>query len=56
MSLTEYGELVIGNLDEWGFKKIDGLMEDGRYIFLGVAPAVFAGGLNPVQMAKVILE
>jgi len=32
-NLTEYGDLIINDyMDEWGFRKIDGLLEDGTKI------------------------
>ena len=42
--LTEYGEVMaFGSpaiLDEWGFRKIDGLLEDGTKIIIVVPPPV----------------
>ena len=32
--LTEYGEVMLDGIDEWGFRKIDGLLEDGRIIIV----------------------
>ncbi|MGQ9545522.1 MAG: hypothetical protein ACUVQX_07025 [Candidatus Bathycorpusculaceae bacterium] len=35
MDLTEYGEIMINAyMDEWGFRKIDGLLEDGKCIII----------------------
>ena len=30
--ITEYGEVMLDILDEWGFRRTDGLLEDGRII------------------------
>jgi hypothetical protein len=32
--LTEYGDLMLNGVNEWGFRKIDGLLEDGTKIIL----------------------
>jgi len=40
-NLTEYGEAVINDyMDEWGFRKIDGVLEDGRRILIAVAAPI----------------
>jgi len=36
--LTEYGDVMLDGVDEWGFRKIDGLMEDGTKIMTTEAP------------------
>ena len=37
--LTEYGDVMINAyMDEWGFRKIDGLLEDGTAITIVVPP------------------
>ena len=39
--VTEYGEIMINEyMDEWGFRKINGLLEDGRIIIVVVVVAV----------------
>jgi len=38
--LTEYGELLLDGVDEWGFRKIDRLLEDGRIIMIVVVVVV----------------
>ena len=39
--VTEYGEIMINEyLDEWGFRRIDSLLEDGRIIIVAVVVAV----------------
>ena len=36
--VTEYGEIMLNvYVDEWGFRKIDGVLEDGRRILIAVA-------------------
>jgi len=32
--LTEYGNVMLDGVDEWGFRKIDGLLEDGTTIIV----------------------
>lgn len=32
--LTEYGDVMLDGVDEWGFRKIDGLLEDGTTIIV----------------------
>jgi hypothetical protein len=39
--LTEYGDVMLDGVDEWGFRKIDGLLEDGTKIII-----ISAGGLT----------
>jgi len=40
-NLTEYGEAVINDyMDEWGFRKIDGVLEDGRRILIAAAAPI----------------
>ena len=35
--LTEYGDVMLDGVDEWGFRKIDGLLEDGtKIIIIGI--------------------
>jgi len=36
--LTEYGDLMLDGVDEWGFRKIDGLLEDGTRIMVSEVP------------------
>ena len=39
--LTEYGDVMINAyVDEWGRRKIDGLLEDGTAIIIVVPPPV----------------
>jgi len=40
-NLTEYGEALINDyMDEWGFRKIDGVLEDGRRILIAAAAPI----------------
>jgi len=39
--VTEYGEIMLNvYVDEWGFRKIDGVLEDGRRILIAVAAPI----------------
>jgi len=37
-NITEYGEIVLNGVDEWGKRRIDSLLEDGVRVIVAVAP------------------
>ena len=47
MTITEYGEFMLFGspaiLDEWGFRKIDGILEDGRKVIIVGLPITIDG-------------
>ena len=44
--LTEFGDLMINTvMDEWGFRKIDGLLEDGTKVIVAEAPPPPTAGI-----------
>ncbi|MEM2386037.1 MAG: hypothetical protein QXO67_03540 [Candidatus Bathyarchaeia archaeon] len=36
--ITEYGEIVLNGVDEWGKRRIDSLLEDGTKILIVAVP------------------
>lgn len=34
--ITEYGDVLIDGLDEWGHHKVDGVMEEGEVAYRAV--------------------
>ena len=37
-NITEYGEILLNGIDEWGGKKIDGLLEEGTIVIVAAPP------------------
>lgn len=54
MAITEYGDILIDGVDEWGRRKINGLLEDGVIIVIVIA---FTGDLTYIHRAvEIILD
>lgn len=40
MRLTEYGDVLMDGLDEWGHHRVDGLMDEGEMVYVAEVVSV----------------
>lgn len=46
--ITEYGEVLINDIDEWGGRKIDGLLDEGTLVIVVTAGPGWTGKISGV--------
>jgi len=50
--VTEYGDIVIGAVDEWGRRRINGVLEDGTIIIIRVFEYIIANNFPMIYILK----